>query len=190
MNDGRDKPWYQQLPARLAAVVVFLVALTTLVGNLMELAGNRRRTPETERAPAPQAATTRETAPVPDTLRLQLDRIAVEHDGSPGTTDWRFTVQVDGEPLFAFQQDGMDDTGGRNVSVPESADATLRLAAGRRARITVHGWRGSRFRLPGGAPDATGDGVLDAAGATASVRVAAREPGAGTFVFYFSTVRE
>lgn len=189
MND-RDKPWYQQLPARLAAVVVFLVALTTLVGNLMELAGKRRETAELESPPAVPASAARGAAPVSDRLRLQLDRIAVEHDGSPGTTDWRFTVQVDGEPLFAFQQDGLDDTGGRNVSVPESADAVLRLAPGRRARITVQGWRGSRFRLPGGAPDATGDGVLDGAGTTVSIRVVAGEPDAGAFVFYFSAARE
>lgn len=190
MTDDRGKPWYQQLPARLAAVVVFLVALTTLAGNLMELAAKRRLAVEPEKPVAPLATTGPQAPSASDRLRLQLDRIAVEHDGSPGTTDWRFTVQVDGEPLFAFQQDGMDDTGGRNVSVPESADAALRLAPERRARITVHGWRGSRFRLPGGAPDASGDGVLDGAGTAATIRVVAPDPDAGAFVFYFSGTRE
>ena len=41
MNQPRDPrqptPWHRQLPAKAAAVVVFLVALTTLAGNLLEL---------------------------------------------------------------------------------------------------------------------------------------------------------
>ena len=35
-------PWYRQLPAKAAAVVVFLVALTTLAGNLLELRQKQR----------------------------------------------------------------------------------------------------------------------------------------------------
>ena len=41
MSDAPEKPWYSHLPAKLAAIVVFLVALTTLVGNIFELVDKR-----------------------------------------------------------------------------------------------------------------------------------------------------
>lgn len=191
MNEERKKPWYLQLPAKIGAVVVFMVAVTTLVGNLMELDQKRRATAAT---PTPAAvapvATAQDAQPAaaagPLKLRVGLDRIAVEHDGSPGTTDWRFTVEADGQPLFAFQQDDLDDTGGRNVAVPRDVATTLRLEPGNGAKLTVKGWRGSRFRLPGTEPDATGTGMLTPTGGIAPIRVAAGEAGAGTFVFYLS----
>lgn len=191
MNDERKKPWYLQLPAKIGAVVVFMVAVTTLLGNLMELDQKRRATTAmptmAPSAPPASAQDAQPAAPAgPMKLRLGLDRIAVEHDGSPGTTDWRFTVEADGQPLFAFQQDDLDDTGGRNVAVPRDVAATLRLEPGQGAKLTVKGWRGSRFRLPGAEPDATGTGMLAPAGGIAPIRVAADEAGAGAFVFYLS----
>ena len=36
------KPWYLKLPAKIAATVFFLVALTTLIGNLLELDAKRQ----------------------------------------------------------------------------------------------------------------------------------------------------
>lgn len=196
MTEPERKPWYQQLPAKLAAGVVFLVALTTLAGNLMELDDKRRQLAAHEaaanarpeappaaarapvRAPAPPAAAQR--------MRVAVERIVVQQDGSPGTTDWRFTVEADGEPLFAFSQDDLDDTGGRNVAAPRDASGVLRLEPGRGATIVVKGWRGSRLRLPGGDADATGQGVLAPSGRIAAVRVAAADPSAGEFTFHFS----
>jgi hypothetical protein len=197
------KPWFQQLPAKLAGGVVFLVALTTLLGNLLELrekgrdvlpavaptpassasAGPKTASPETAAiasAPAPSA-----TPSGPVRLRVALDRIAVHDDGSPGTTDWRFTVEADGQPLLAFEQDDLDDTGGRNVVRPKDLEARLRLPPGRPAHLTVKGWRLSRLRLQG-QPDAVGEGVLPVDGAEAAIRVAAPEASGGAFVFYFS----
>ena len=192
------KPWFQQLPAKLAGGVVFLVALTTLLGNLLELREKGRDVlPEVAPTPASSASTGPETAgtatsPAPSAiptgpvrLRVALDRIAVQDDGSPGTTDWRFTVEADGQPLLAFEQDDLDDTGGRNVVRPKDVDAPLRLAQGRQASLAVKGWRLSRLRLQG-QPDAVGEGVLPVDGAEVAIRVAAPEASGGAFVFYFS----
>jgi len=49
----------------------------------------------------------------------------------------------------------------------------------------VQGWRGRLFGL-GGAPDATGEGRMSATGAIGPIRVAAKTPDGGTFVFHLS----
>jgi len=180
-------PWYRQLPAKAAAVVVFLVALTTLAGNLLEL---RQKQLEAEAVPAGAASQTPvppppATQPRDTTATLSVERIVVEHDGSPGTTDWRFAVLADGEPLFAFGQDELDDGDGRNVAAPRDARGVLHFRAGKNARIEVRGWRESRLRLVAGAPDATGEVVVGPKATTQSVRVAAKDPAAGAFVFHF-----
>lgn len=185
---AESKAWFQHLPAKLAGAVVFLVAVTTLLGNLLELRDKSRDPPP---APASAPAQSTPAAPArpapsgPVRARVALDRIAVQDDGSPGTTDWRFTVEADGQPLLAFGQDDLDDTGGRNVMRPSDAAASLRMAAGRPVRLSVKGWRLSRFRLQG-EPDAVGEGVLSANGDEAAIRVASREAAGGAFVFYFS----
>lgn len=194
MSDKPDKPWHTQLTAKLAAIVVFLVALTTLVGNVFELVDKRRAAA----APAVRtsAAASTVTPPsghaapaVPEDVRLRLDRIVVQHDGSPGTTDWRFTVEVDGSPLFAFRQDALDEQGGRNVAMPDDAEGVLRLAPGRQAKVVVKGWRGSWFKF-GAEPDASGEGWLSTGGNLGVVRVEAQEEAGGAFQFHFSTTPE
>jgi hypothetical protein len=184
LSDAPEKPWYKHLPAKLAAVVVFLVALTTLAGNIFELIDKRKA------AAAPVVVATRSPPPrpeaaAPEQVRLRLERIIVERDGSPGTTDWRFTVEVDGDPLFAFQQDGLDEQAGRNVAMPEDAEGELRLGAVRK-KVVVKGWRGSWFKF-GAEPDASGEGWLSSAGTLGVVRVQAQDKEGGAFVFHFST---
>jgi hypothetical protein len=74
-------------------------------------------------APSPPAA--------PQQLQLRLQRIAVQHDGAVGSADWRFAIEADGQPLFAFQQDSMTSEGGRNIVVvaaDRNASADLELA--------------------------------------------------------------
>jgi hypothetical protein len=193
MSDERKKPWYLQLPAKLTAGVVFLVAVTTLAGNLLEL-NEKRRVLEQPASPAPAASAqpvepTRPEQPQaagPSKRRISVDRITVGNDGSPGTTDWRFMVEADGESLFAFREDDLDDTVDRNVATPRDAAAVLRVAAGNGAKLTIKGWRGSRFRLPGGAPDVVGQGALSPGGAIAPIRVASAAPGGAAFVFHLS----
>ena len=183
-------PWYRQLPAKAAAVVVFLVGLTTLAGNLLELR-QKQRDADAPPVAAPIPPATPASAPQQQdtTATLNVERIVVEHDGSPGTTDWRFSVLADGEPLFAFAQDDLDDGDGRNVALPAQAQGTLHFRAGQQVRIEVRGWRESRLRLTPGAADATGEGVVGPGTTTRAIRVAAKDPAAGAFVFHFGLER-
>lgn len=188
----RDKPWYLQLPAKLGAVVVFLVAVTTLIGNVLDL-NQKRHAPETDAPARPSvqapvaAPAVAAAAPASRRVELAVDRIAVEQDGSPGTTDWRFTIEAAGEPLLAFRQDDLDDTAGRDIAMPRDVGARLRLDGAQSVPIVIRGWRGSRFRLPGSEPDAEGQGVLAPSGVVAPIRVAAGDARRGAFVFYLST---
>jgi len=185
VDEQKPKPWYAQLPAKLAAVVVFLVAVTTLIGNVFELVDKRAAPPA--QAPAQATRSPRATPPSPSppaNRELRLDRIVVLGDGSPGTTDWRFSVEVDGEPVLSLRQDGLDDGEGANVAIP---GASTRVdVEGRGARIRIEGWRGSWLSF-GGEADAVGEGWLPARGEVGAVRVSAPDPEAGAFVFHFST---
>ena len=185
-NDNKPtggKPIAHVVPAILTGAAALIAALTTVYVNVR---GERQPPPPAVATTSATPAARQPAAPVARKLQLQVDRIAVQHDGSPGTTDWRFTVEADGEPLFVFSQDDLDDSGGRNVAVPGDAAGNLALAPGARVRITVQGWRGSRLRLVQGAPDVRGEGVFAAAGAMAPLPVRADAPGDGAFVFYFS----
>lgn len=189
MSDAPDKPWYAQLPAKLAAIVVFLVALTTLAGNIFELVEKRRSAAKgTTSASASKRAVATPKPSAPEPMLLRLDRIVVQHDGSPGTTDWRFTVEVDGEPLFAFQQDELDEQGGRNVAMPDDAEGAVHFGSGRQAKVVVKGWRGSWFKF-GADPDAMGEGWLSPGGRLGVVRVRARDSEGGDFAFHFSSAK-
>lgn len=179
------KPVISHVPAILTGSAALIAALTTVYINVR---GDKHA--DSKPAVATSAVDAKpQSAPVSDKLRLQVERIAVQHDGSPGTTDWRFTVEADNEPLFAFEQEDLDDTGGRNVTVPEDAGSELQLAAGKQAKIVVRGWRGSWFKF-GADADAIGEGWLSSSGNIAAIRVQAHEQDAGEFVFYFSTERE
>ncbi len=192
MSDHDKKPLMHVLPAILTGAAALIASLTAVYVNLR----NDRQAERHEAAPAlAQAAATpaRNEAPAavaPQALRLRLDRIAVRHDGSVGTTDWRFAVEVDGQPLLVFRQDDLDDTGGRNVALPKDVGGDVELAAGRPARIAVKAWRGSRLRLVEGEPDARGEGALRGAGAMAPLEVAATRPEKGAFVLYFTAVAQ
>jgi hypothetical protein len=187
-NDNKPnggKPIVHVVPAILTGAAALIAALTTVYVNVR---GDKTPKPAPT-ATATAAATPRSTAPAAIALRLKLDRIAVQHDGSIGTTDWRFAVTADDQPLFVFAQDDLDETGGRNVALPADAAGDLQVANGKPVRIGIEGWRGSRLRLASGDPDARGEGVLSAAGASAAIKVRAEKPEAGAFVFYFSATR-
>jgi hypothetical protein len=188
MNDQPPKkPVLHMVPAILPGAAALIESLTAVYVNVRD---REPATPPAVVAPATPPriadATPARDAPKPvDRWTLRVDRIAVEIDGSPGTTDWRFTVEADDDALFAFQQDALDDTGGRNVAVPKDASGVLRLEGRPGARIVIKGWRGRLFGL-GRAPDATGEGRLSANGAIGAIRVAAAEPEGGAFVFHLS----
>ena len=183
MPDNERKPALQHVPAILTGTAALIAALTGVYVNLRDSREAPVPKPEARPAATPAAGAPANTAPV--LLRVQVERIAVEHDGTPGTTDWRFTVEADGEPLFAFAGDALDDSGGRNVVVPRDAQGLLRLAPGRRVRLTVQGWRAGLLGF-GAKPLASGEATLAGSGALAPVRVQAAKPGDGAFVFHLA----
>ena len=180
------KPNLHAVPAILTGAAALIASLTAVYVNLRH--DRAEQAPKQEvAAPAQQAkaAPQAEAPRVVDRWRVVVDRISVEHDGSPGDTDWRFTIEADDDALFAFQQDGLDDTGGRNVAVPKDAVGVLRLDGRDGARIVIKGWRGRLLGL-GGAPDATGEGRMSKNGAIGAIRVVAPEADGGAFVFHLS----
>ena len=182
-NDDKTrngKPIVHVVPAILTGAAALIAALTTVYVNVR---GDKSSQPTAAATKVASAA--RAMAPAAVTLRLRVDRIAVQHDGSIGTTDWRFAVTADGQPLFVFAQDALDETGGRNVALPADAASDIQVANGKPVKISIEGWRGSRLRLAQGKPDARGEGVLSVAGPSA-IKVQAEKPEAGAFVFYFS----
>ncbi|MGN7725839.1 hypothetical protein ACTJIL_08490 [Luteimonas sp. 22616] len=192
MPDQEKKPLLHVLPAILTGAAALIASLTAVYVNTR---GDRQAAPQQVSASsAPQvvasAPALAAAASVPRTAHLRLDRIAVQHDGSMGTTDWRFAVELDDQPLFVFQQDGLDDTGGRNVVLPKDVGSNVDIAPGKPARLVVKAWRGSRLRLVEGEPDAQGEGMLAGTGALAPLAVAATKPEKGAFVLYFSAASE
>ena len=186
MADNDRKPGLHHLPALLTGTAALIAALTGVYVNLRD---NAREAAAHASTPA-QGLARRAIAPTPvqalppAPLRLQVERIAVEHDGSHGTTDWRFTVEADGEPLFAFSQDALDDSGGRNVVVPDAAQGVLHPAPGKPVHLVVRGWRGGLLGF-GATPVASGEATLSGPGVL-PVRVQAEKPGDGAFVFHLS----
>jgi hypothetical protein len=192
MPDQDKKPVLHLLPAILTGAAALIASLTAVYVNVGH---DKAAQPDKVVAtPAPHAAaslpTTAAASSTPRALKLRLDRIAVQHDGSMGTTDWRFAVEMDGQPLFVFQQDDLDDTGGRNVVLPKDINSDVDLVPGKPSRIEVKAWRGSRLRLVEGEPDARGEGALTGAGALAPLAVAAAKPEKGAFMLYFSAIPE
>jgi len=170
------------VPAILTGAAALIAALTTVYVNV-----RGDKSPHAAPATTTVASATRTAAPAVVTLHLRVDRIAVRHDGSIGTTDWRFAVTADGQPLFVFAQDALDETGGRNVALPTDAAGDIQVANGKPVKISIDGWRGSRLRLAQGEPDVHGEGMLSTAGA--AIKVQAEKAEAGAFVFYFSAIR-
>lgn len=184
-NDKEKKPWVGTMPGILTGSAALLAALTTVYVNV-------RDDVRGESAPVAQAvpqAPAVHAAPVgPQKLQLALQRIAVRHDGEMGAADWRFAVEADGQPLFAFEQDALNDEGGRNVVVADDlkkAQASLELAQGQRIALTVKAWRSGWF-TSSATPIATGEGTLSAAGTLAPIVVKAANEKKGAFTFYFS----
>lgn len=188
MADNDKKPVAHLIPAILTGAAALIASLTAVYVNLRGDKGDK----PVAQAAAPKDGASQAAKPLPPApagkLQVRLDRIAVQHDGSIGTTDWRFAIEADGQPLLVFRQDGLDDTGGRNIAIPEDVRTALSLPPGQHARLAIKGWRGSRLRLIEGEPDVTGEGAVGD-GAVAPIPVKAKKDSAGDFVFYFSTDR-
>ena len=188
MADNEKKPGISYLPAILTGSAALLAALTTVYVNVRNDLKGEPDAPPAATAPVVPVATAPAAAAEPQELRLQLQRIAVQQDGAVGSADWRFAVEADGQPLFAFEQDSMTSEGGRNIVVlgdDRDANATLQLPPGKRISVTIKGWRDGWLKKSE-APLVSGEGWLSAVGAMAPVAVKAEDPKKGAFTFYFS----
>ncbi len=190
MADNEKKPVIAHMPAILTGSAALLAALTTVYVNVRnDLKGEPEIPPaiSTPAAPLPVAPV---LPAAPQELQLRLQRIAVQHDGAVGTADWRFAIEADGQPLFAFEQDSMTSEGGRNILVvaeDRDASALLQLPAGQRIAITIKGWRGGWLKKSD-APRVSGEGWLTNEGALAPISVTAEDGKQGAFTFYFSAI--
>ncbi len=192
MADNEKKPVITHLPAILTGTAALLAALTTVYVNVRNDLKDGAATPPAAVAPARPVEAKLGQPAAPQELRLKLQRIAVQHDGAVGSADWRFAIEADGQPLFAFQQDSMTSEGGRNIVVvgeDRDASASLALAPGKRIPVTIKGWRGGWFKNSD-QPGVTGEGWVTSAGALAPIVVQAADENKGAFTFYFSAVPE
>lgn len=192
MADNEKKPVITHLPAILTGSAALLAALTTVYVNIRNDLKDEPATPPAVTAPLTPATATPAEPAEPQQLRLQLQRVAVQHDGAVGTADWRFAVEADGQPLFSFEQESMTSEGGRNILVlgeDRDVNATLQLQPGKRIPITIKGWRGGWLKKSD-EPLVSGEGWLSAAGALTPISVKAEDPKKGAFTFYFSAIPE
>jgi len=185
--DNEKKPVINFVPAILTGAAALIAALTTVYVNL------RNDLKEDPAPPAMIASATpaqpeTATPAQPQTIHLQLQRIAVQQDGAVGNADWRFAIEADGQPLFAFQQDAMTSEGGRNIVVAANdrdANAEFDLVPGKPVAITIKGWRGGWFKKAD-EPLVMGEGWLTSTGALAPIKVKAQDEKDGAFTFYLS----
>lgn len=189
MADNEKKPVITHLPAILTGSAALLAALTTVYINVRnDLKGDA---PTAIVADAKPVEAKPEQPAQPQQLRLQLQRVAVQQDGAVGTADWRFAIDADGQPLFAFEQESMTSEGGRNivvVSEDRDAHAALELMPGKRIPVTIKGWRSGWFKKSD--PVVLGEGVLAGSGPLAPIVVKATDEGKGAFTFYFLATPE
>lgn len=186
-NDDHRKHLITTLPAILTGAAALIAALTTTYVNLRNSDRDKAAAaaPATP-APAPPAAPARPTATGPKRLHLQVERIVVHSDGTAGTTDWRFSVEVADEPRFAFEQDGLTDEGGRNFAMPSNDGTEVTLASEKPIKLVVKGWKRSVLHASSPVPDAIGEGRILPDGSVAPVPVNGATPDDGAFTFHFA----
>lgn len=191
MADNEKKPVIHIVPAILTGAAALIAALTTVYINI-------RNDMKSDATPPAVVASAQPAKPEPakparpQELRLQLRRVAVQQDGVVGDADWRFAIEADGQPLFAFEQESMTSEGGRNIVVvgdDRNAHATLELMPGKPIPVTIKGWRSGWFK-GASEPLVLGEGWLASAGALAPITVKATEESKGAFTFYFSATPE
>jgi hypothetical protein len=189
--DNEKKPVITHLPAILTGSAALLAALTTVYINVRNDLKGDAAPPVPVVAEAKPVEAKPEQPAQPQQLRLQLQRVAVQQDGAVGTADWRFAIEADGQPLFAFEQESMTSEGGRNIVVvgeDSDAHASLELMPGKRIPVTIKGWRSGWFKKSD--PVVLGEGVLAGPGPLAPIVVKAADEGKGAFTFYFSAAPE
>lgn len=184
----------EQKNSRLAHVPSLLMGTAALVAALSTLYVNLRGDP----APAPAVvapvasvpATTEPAAPVaPKVMRIRLDRVQVDDDGSVGSTDWTFQVSIDGQPSFSLAMPALSDKPGQNLARPaEGQDATfdVEMAPGKSVALSVNGWK--KGLLGGARGEVTGSGWLTSGFTKTAITLKGDKPKGPRFVLYFSAV--
>lgn len=186
------KSWLSHLPGILGGSAALLAAVTTVYVNMH---GGRNNVTVSmpapaQAAPAPVAAATAATNSklAGDRVDLRLDRLLVRNDGSLGTTDWTFEVDVDGAPQFTLPMKALSDREGENLVKPASADqanADLEVPDNRNLPVVVKGWK--RAWLAGRSlPDIQGSGWLSRGVTSVVVNAKSDKPKGPEFVMYFS----
>ena len=190
MSENEKKPVINLLPAIMTGAAALLAALTTVYVNIRN--DLKDDPPPSVTVAAAPVVTPQPAKPAPaKKLHLQLQRVAVQEDGAVGNADWRFAIEADGQPLFAFEQEAMTSAGGRNIVVvgeDRDAHATLELMPGKRIPVTIKGWRSGWFKKSD--PVVLGEGWLTAAGTLAPITVKAQDEKEGAFTFYFTAAPE
>ena len=187
MSENEKKPVINLLPAIMTGAAALLAALTTVYVNVRnDLRDDAPPTATVAVAPVVTPEPAKPTAA--RKLHLQLQRVAVQEDGAVGNADWRFAIEADGQPLFAFEQEAMTSAGGRNIVVvteDRAASAGLELKPGKPIAITVKGWRGGWLKKTD-EPRVVGEAWLQSSGAMPPLVVKAQEEKQGAFTFYFT----
>lgn len=186
MTDEHKKSWYTRLPALSAALVAFLVALTTLIKNVVEIrvppappAAVAPAGPAVEAPAAPQA-------PKKTTVVLTLEKIEVLNDGTNGSTSWSFEIEAGGQSLFELPPRDYNDSEASRVVTPRATDPSMArvvLVPGQEMPVKVVGRSSGLISKT----VATGSATLGADGPLAPVRVLAEDGRGGSFVFHFGT---
>jgi hypothetical protein len=179
-------------PSRTAYVPGILMGSAALIAALSTLYVNLRNEPApvaAVEAPAPvEPATPDPTAPVaPQVVRVRLDRVQVDDDGSVGSTDWTFQASIDGEPKFSLAMPSLSDKPGENLARPaegQEASVDVELAGARSVALSVNGWK--KGLLGGGRGEVSGSTWLTSGVTKATITLASDKPKGPHFVLYFS----
>jgi hypothetical protein len=186
----------EQKPSRLAHVPGILVATTALIAAVSTLYVNLRndgsRASAAVAAPAPATPAPPTSAPEParHRVRVRLDRVQVDDDGSMGDTDWTFQVRVDGAPAFSVSMPALSDKPGRNVVRPgadQDTAAEVELPAGKNLALTVTGRKSGFLGRDRG--EVTGEGWLASGFDKTSLTVAGKQKNGPRFVVYFTAAK-
>jgi hypothetical protein len=188
----------EQKNSRLAHVPSILMGSAALIAALSTLYVNLRSEPAASPAPAATAQpavaspaqAAQATAPTaPRTLRLRLDKVQVDDDGSVGSTDWTFQVSVDGEPSFSVPMPSLSDKPGENLARPaegQDASVEIEMPAGKGVAVSVNGWK--KGFLGGARGEVSGEGWLTPEFTKTAITLKGEKEKGPRFVVYFSAV--
>jgi hypothetical protein len=173
------------VPGILMGTAALIAALSTLYVNLR----NEPAPVEAVVAPAPvePASPDPAAAAAPRVVRVRLDRVQVDDDGSVGSTDWTFQASIDGEPKFSLAMPSLSDQPGEDLARPaqgQEAWVDVELAGAKSVALSVNGWK--KGILGGARGEVSGSTWLTSGVTKATVTLASDKPKGPRFVLYFS----